>query len=183
MILKSNWSDDLGHAETGNGKKNWVVFGVNFFTQISKPSEKMVFEQNSLSLLRFFVHERLFDFDFHFFYFCYRVIFWMSVIVYVLFLVTDNSYRTCFNNCHAMFFLSRILLRPYDASISWKLLFVHSFMQFQQLCAWRQFSLLVEGVFVHALDKVFGHSWFTSLSKFLPSSWLKLTFLDYNLKR
>ena len=30
-FLKTNWSSGFGHAETGNGAKNRVVLGVQFF--------------------------------------------------------------------------------------------------------------------------------------------------------
>ena len=32
MILKSNWSSDFGHAETGNGAKKRVVLRREFFS-------------------------------------------------------------------------------------------------------------------------------------------------------
>ena len=45
MILKSNWSSDFGHAETGNGAKKELVFRREFFIRILKQSEKTVFGQ------------------------------------------------------------------------------------------------------------------------------------------
>ena len=68
-FLKSNWSSDFGHAETGRGAKKWVVLRRDFFRSNFKVERENDFWTKIRFLASgFFVYIRQFHFDFYCFY-------------------------------------------------------------------------------------------------------------------
>ena len=98
----------------------------------------------------------------------------LSVLGLVVCKVNENSLNCTSGLVLLCFISSWFLLRPYDVTATF-CSFVHAIST--ELHAWRLFWLLLERVFfVHSRDKIFGHTWLTSLSEMTSSLWNWLLF-------